>query len=310
MVAARLQAVGRLPIPGRLPALLLLLQLLLASAARAEDWTLSVEPQRIRQGGILFVRLATQKALSEPSCSWLGRTYRLFAAAEGYQALLPVDRLRRPGPARLVIQATGYPQPLARRTLTILLLDTGPIQVIHLTPDRMALQKDPRLEEESRRIGQIIRTATPAELWKERFQPPSDEPGHNFGTRRRYVEVRRKGQRPSPGFLGYHRGLDFSLEPGVPVRAANDGQVLAAEPFVLPGNAVFLDHGQGVITAYFHLQEIQVKAGDRVARGHVIGTVGSTGRSTGPHLHWSAYLQGQSVNPLALLDIPAGFREK
>lgn len=70
---------------------------------------------------------------------------------------------------------------------------------------------------------------------------------------------------------------------------------------------MFLDHGQGVVTGYFHLHEIRVKAGDAVSQGHIVGTVGDTGRSTAPHLHWSVYVQGQPVNPLAITKLPQAF---
>ncbi len=267
---------------------------------------LRIEPEPVQQGGLLLVELQGAAPQAPPSCEWLGRSYSFYSAASGYRLLLPVDRQKAPGPAELVVRAPENSEPLARRTVSIVELETGPVEIVRLTPDRMALQKDPRLEEESRRIGEIIRTKSPGQLWKGSFQKPVDAAGANYGKQRRYVEAtaRKRRRRRSPSFSGYHRGLDFSLDRGAPVAAANAGQVLAAERFVLPGKAVFIDHGQGVITSYFHLEEIRVKPGDRVARGEVLGTVGSTGRSTGPHLHWSVYAQGQSVNPAAILALP------
>lgn len=289
----------------RLPALALGL-LLAAVSAGAESWSLRVEPAQVRQGGLVFLELEGQGELEQPTCEWLGRTYPLYPGPNGYRVVLPVDRLERIGPAELLVRAAGREGPLARRRLAIVGLDTGPIEIIRLTPDRMALQKDPRLKEESKLIGEILRTRSAAQLWKRNFQPPSVERGSGYGKQRRYIEVRR-GRRRGAGFLGYHRGLDFSLEPGTPVHAANAGKVLAARPFVLPGNAVFLDHGQGLITSYFHMQEIRVKPGDLVERGDIIGAVGNTGRSTGPHLHWSVYAQGQAVNPASVTSIPERF---
>lgn len=294
---------------------LLLGLLLVGLPAGAATWSLRVEPEQMRQGGLLFVELESATPLSQPTCEWLGHTYPMYAVRGGYRAMLPVDRLQETGPAALVVRAAGVEEPVASRTLSIVKLDTGPVEIIRLTPDRMALQKDPRLEEEAKRIGEIVRTQSPAPLWKGNFQPPSAEPGRNFGKQRRYIEVRRGRRRgarkrnPGSSFAGYHRGLDFSLERGTPVLAANAGKVLAAEPFVLPGNAVFLDHGQGIISAYFHLEEIRVKAGDLVSQGEVIGTVGNTGRSTGPHLHWQVYAQGRAVNPAAITSLPERFWE-
>ena len=98
-----------------------------------------------------------------------------------------------------------------------------------------------------------------------------------------------------------HSGLDIAAAEGTPVRAPKDGTVLKTTHFYLPGNAVFIDHGQGFITSYFHLKKISVVAGKKIKRGDTIGLVGKTGRATGPHLHWSVSLNGVRVDPLLFL---------
>lgn len=98
-----------------------------------------------------------------------------------------------------------------------------------------------------------------------------------------------------------HLGVDFRGAVGEPVRAANRGVVALADNFFLAGNVVYIDHGAGVVTAYFHLSKTLVSVGDTVARGQVIGLVGATGRVTGPHLHWAARYGATTVNPLDLL---------
>lgn len=103
-----------------------------------------------------------------------------------------------------------------------------------------------------------------------------------------------------------HSGLDIAAPEGTPVKAARDGVVIRTSRYCLTGNAIFLDHGQGFITAYFHLQRILVKPGDHIKQGKVIGIVGRTGRVTGPHLHWSVSLNGVRVDPELFL---AGFRK-
>ncbi|WP_448580151.1 M23 family metallopeptidase [Thermaurantiacus sp.] len=106
-----------------------------------------------------------------------------------------------------------------------------------------------------------------------------------------------------------HWGLDLAAPAGTPVRAPAAGIVrLADGPYLVEGNLVLLDHGAGLTSVYIHLDRIDVKAGDRVARGDVIGTVGTTGRSTGPHLHWGVSLllppEGQA-NPQEIRLDPA-----
>jgi murein DD-endopeptidase MepM/ murein hydrolase activator NlpD len=98
-----------------------------------------------------------------------------------------------------------------------------------------------------------------------------------------------------------HLGVDFRGAVGQPVRAANRGVVALVDNFFLAGNVVYIDHGAGLVTSYFHLSKTLVAAGDTVERGQEIGLVGATGRVTGPHLHWSARYGTITVNPLDLV---------
>lgn len=100
-----------------------------------------------------------------------------------------------------------------------------------------------------------------------------------------------------------HLGVDFRGAVGEPVDAANRGVVALVDNFFLAGNVVYIDHGGGLVTAYFHLSKPLVSVGDTVARGQVIGLVGATGRVTGPHLHWAARYGAITVNPLDLVSL-------
>ena len=117
--------------------------------------------------------------------------------------------------------------------------------------------------------------------------------GGRFGSRRII-----NGEPRSP-----HTGADFAASSGTPVMAAADGTVGLAEEHFFSGNSVFIDHGDGLVTMYFHLKELFVEQGQRVTRGAVIGSVGSTGRSTGPHLHFGARWRGARVDPAVLLEL-------
>ncbi len=121
--------------------------------------------------------------------------------------------------------------------------------------------------------------------------PLPDEPAGNFGQRRIYNGIPRS----------IHTGLDISAAQGDPVRAANAGRVVLASDLYLSGRTVILDHGLGVFTSYGHMSKLDVKRGDKVARGDIIGRVGSTGRSTGPHLHWGVRIKDSRVDPSSLL---------
>jgi murein DD-endopeptidase MepM/ murein hydrolase activator NlpD len=112
-----------------------------------------------------------------------------------------------------------------------------------------------------------------------------------FGLKRFY-----NGQARRP-----HTGLDYAGDTGTPIKAPADGKVILAGEFFFNGNAIFLDHGQGMISVYIHMNERLAKQGQQIKQGEVIGTIGQTGRATGPHLHWGVYLNQTVINPNLLL---------
>ena len=99
-----------------------------------------------------------------------------------------------------------------------------------------------------------------------------------------------------------HTGADYAANQGTPVLAAEAGTVRLAEEHFFSGNSIFIDHGDGLVSMYFHMHELFVSPGDRVTRGAVIGTVGSTGRSTGPHLHFGLRWRGARIDPRPLFE--------
>nr|WP_246362538.1 M23 family metallopeptidase [Paenibacillus alba] len=94
-----------------------------------------------------------------------------------------------------------------------------------------------------------------------------------------------------------HLAVDLAAKEGTPIKATNDGVVALADSLYLTGNSIYIDHGMGLFSQYAHLSELRVKTGDRVKQGDIIGLVGTTGFSTGPHLHFTFWAHNVQVNP-------------
>jgi len=147
---------------------------------------------------------------------------------------------------------------------------------------------------EAQLIAGLIAPRTPKRLWKGPFQQPlQGEVTSTYGVRRSY-----NGAPPGE----YHGGLDLGADEGLPVAAANAGRIVFAGPLKVRGNVVIIDHGWGLYSGYYHMSAVKAEPGQEVQRGETIGLVGSTGFSTGPHVHWTTWLGGIAVDPALLLE--------
>jgi len=152
-----------------------------------------------------------------------------------------------------------------------------------------------RIDRENERAREIGRGAhaTPP-MWEGGFvNPRSSAVTSRFGSGRTFNGT----------LLSRHLGVDFSGAVGAPVRASNRGVVALVDDFFLAGKVIYLDHGAGIVTGYFHLSRALVAEGDTVEKGQQIGEVGASGRVTGPHLHWNARYGAVTVNPLDLVKL-------
>jgi murein DD-endopeptidase MepM/ murein hydrolase activator NlpD len=161
-------------------------------------------------------------------------------------------------------------------------------------PDAAALK---RINLEKEKVQAVLAGFTPERLWNVSFLVPVEGTVTGAFGSKRILNGQPRSQ---------HSGEDISAPLGAPVKAANDGIVRMVDDQFFSGISVILDHGLGLFTMYFHLDSATVRDGARVKRGDVIGAVGRSGRATGPHLHWGAWLNGSRVNPFSLAKLPLG----
>jgi murein DD-endopeptidase MepM/ murein hydrolase activator NlpD len=176
-------------------------------------------------------------------------------------------------------------------------------------PEDSLLYVDPSLidpavtEPELQQIVALVQPATADRLWNGGFISPASAYADStyftsrFGYRRTYI-----GLGTNIEVYGFHTGLDFGGGTGLPITAPAAGRVIFAGSLTVRGNATIIDHGWGVYSGFWHQSEIDVKVGDMIEKGQVIGLVGGTGRVTGPHLHWEIWVNGIQVDPLQWLN--------
>ena len=252
-------------------------------------------PERPRPGDVVLVRVAGGPP--ELEGEWQGRPLRFFPVPDGVAALAGVDLDTRPGPlAWRVLRPTaeGGRVVVRQGTATI---QSRQFESQHLTLPPGQVDLDPatlaRVKAEQADMAAVLAASGGERLWSGPFRTPVEggQPTGGFGLRR-FINK----QPRSP-----HTGYDWAAPRGTPVLAANGARVALVGEHFFAGRLVVLDHGLALFTLYFHLDETRVTAGERVAGGQPIGTVGSTGRATGPHLHLGVSLGGTRVDPMALL---------
>jgi murein DD-endopeptidase MepM/ murein hydrolase activator NlpD len=145
------------------------------------------------------------------------------------------------------------------------------------------------VEREYQLIGAALRRVTAPRGWETRFVVPV------VGRTSTTFALQRVTNGKS---AGRHKGVDIAAPQGRRINAAQDGEVVLAEDFNMHGRTIIIDHGEGVCSLYLHCAEIWVQPGQQVRQGDAIGSVGSTGVATGPHLHWGVYIYGTAVSPM------------
>jgi murein DD-endopeptidase MepM/ murein hydrolase activator NlpD len=253
--------------------------------------TLAASSRQVAQGRTYAVFARASEPIADPVVELDGT--KLPAAvlddAATLRALTGIGVKAEPGEKTLVIEARDEAGNVGRWEGLVTILDTefpfgGYIQLSPKKQDDM-LDKEKGKEANKKRGAAYDRKVgrpVPDQLF---VTPVDGRLTSPFGKVRKY----------NTGIERHHLGTDLAAPSGTPVRSAGPGVVVLAELLHIYGNAVIVNHADGVSTSYNHLSAIDVKVGDVVAAGDVVGKVGSTGQSTGPHLHWGMVVQGEAV---------------
>ncbi len=259
---------------------------LFALSLPAEALEVKIQPESPQLGDTVSVTIETDFDQDEPQVTWGDKTYPVFPVGDNeYRALIPTTPLDKAGRIPLTIRGEE-----TARNFVVWLRDRAfPTQRLWISGNSLRATQI-----ELDRVAEFKTLVTPEKYWNGPFIPPSQGSVSTiFGVRRYYNGEFAQNY--------YHKGVDYAAGTGSPVVTPANGRVVLIgrerEGFNVHGNTVGVDHGQGVLSIFLHLNTIEVEEGNMVQAGQRIGTVGSTGASTGPHLHWGLYVNGQAVDP-------------
>jgi len=275
-------------------ALLLFFLLSPVEASSSSGLEITAIPSEIGQGEVSL--LSIKKKGPEPEVTWMGKKITLVADKKNeiWSGFIGADLTTRPGRYKLKISRANSNNPHSI-TISVLSRDYG---LRRLTLPREMVELDShtlkRVKEEIRSVMELFVRPAGYPVWRGRWiRPVAGTIVSSFGRRSIINDMER-----SP-----HSGVDLKAEEGTPVKTTNGGKVALVADHFFSGLSVFIDHGGGIQSMYFHLSKVFVKADQLVEKGATIGLSGSSGRVTGPHLHFGIRLNGERVNPINLIEI-------
>jgi murein DD-endopeptidase MepM/ murein hydrolase activator NlpD len=260
--------------------------------------TVEAQPERVLQGHTMFLRVRTNEPASIQAR--LGDRPLEIQPGNGFGwAIVGFGPRSQPSTLPLVVDGTDALGNRAEKHSTVTVgIEEFPRDQVEVPPTLLPLLGQAIRDEEDRKLAPTYQQVTQPRLWEGRFlRPVQGQVITEFG------EIRSYNGGPE---VGHHNGTDFAAPERRPVVAPGRGKVARVDQVQLRGNVVILDHGLGVFTTYAHLASVDVQVGQVVDKGQPFAKVGNTGLSTGPHLHWELWVNGQNVDPMEWVerDVP------
>jgi murein DD-endopeptidase MepM/ murein hydrolase activator NlpD len=257
--------------------------------------SIEISPAEILQGDACYIQIYGIPNSSEASVIFNKNNISLHYdnSSKSYIGFIGINQKTEPGERNVQILFDSKTK--INKKITIQKKD---FQIQHLTLPKTKVDlsdKDlKRHNKEKKTVTELFKNSKKLKLYNSEFIKPIDNKiSTPFGVKR-FMNKKPKNS---------HSGIDLKGTMNEQIKSINKGVVVFTGNHFFSGNSIYIDHGLGIVSMYFHLSEIKVKTGNEVNKGDIIGLVGSTGRSTGPHLHWGVRVNNIRVNPLSLINL-------
>ncbi len=259
---------------------------------------LNLSSSKVENANTVLVKI-NEKNISEPRLTFDKQNidfYKNPFSSDSYYALLPISYYQKLGENRVIVSYIGNGTKVFKGLDLDIIDGKYKSEVINVKPSifKPNKQREARTKKEYQDAMEVYNSSSPELYWNEDFiYPLNSKITSDFGTKRVYNKE----------LKSYHGGTDFQAKDNTPIIASNSGIVRISQNRFYAGNSIVIDHGQGVYSCYFHLNTMNYKVGDFIKKGEVLGLSGSTGRVTGPHLHFTFRINGLQVDPLQAIEV-------
>lgn len=259
---------------------------------------LNISSSKVKNANTVLVKIKEEN-ISDPKLTFDKQNINFYKnpfISDSYYALLPISYYQKLGKNRIIFSYLKNNQKIFKGLDLNVIDGNYESEVINVKPSifKPNKQRQVRTKKEYEEAMKVYNSSSPELYWNEDFiYPLNSKITSNFGTKRVYNKE----------LKSYHGGTDFQAKENTPILASNSGIVRISENRFYAGNSIVIDHGHGVYSCYFHLNTMNYKVGDFIKKGEVLGLSGSTGRVTGPHLHFTFRINGLQVDPLQAIEV-------
>lgn len=255
-------------------------------------------PKHVKNANTALIIL-DEKDISSPKLTIDKHNIDFFvhpSQKDKFYALIPISYYKDKKDYRVIISYIKNNKKIFKGVTLRIIDGNYKSEIINVPKEKVSLSTEnkTRVEKEYKEAMSIYEKSSSNLYTKgEYIYPLKSEITSSFGTKRVY----------NGSLKSYHSGTDFKAKIGTDIKAVNDGIVVLSENRFYAGNSIIIDHGQGIYSCYYHLNKMNFKKGDKVQKGNIIALSGSTGRVTGPHLHFAFRINGIQVDPLQAINL-------